>query len=86
MNIDDMIIILNQAKQDMVFGEIISKLFFPNNEVFFQYLLDKHKIKWFNLPYEWHTYFMVDDKIKDISKAKLIHLINKRFEELWELI
>ena len=84
--LDDMLVILEKAKKDMMFGEIISKLFFPNNEVFFQYLLDKHKLKWFNLPYEWHTYFMADDKIEDISKTKLIHLINKRFEELWELI
>ena len=57
-------------------------------------LLDKYKIKWFNLPYEWHTYLMdaggkifVDDITKEtVSKAKLIHLINKRFEELWKVI
>ena len=76
------------------FGENISKLFFPNNEVFFQYLLDKYKLKWFNIPYEWHTYLMDaggkifnDDITKEtVSKAKLIHLINKRFEELWKVL
>ena len=83
--IDDMLVVLKKAKSEMMFGETISKLFFPNNEVFFQYLLDKNKIKWFNIPHEWHTYIMTNSKI-DISKAKLIHLINKRFEELWELI
>ena len=83
--LDDMLATLEQAKKEKLFGENISKLFFANNEVFFQYLLDKNKIKWFNIPHEWHTYLMTDNKI-DISKAKLIHLINKRFEELWELI
>ena len=92
--LDDMLSVLDRAKEEKLFGDNISKLFFPNNEVFFQYLLDKYKIKWFNLPYEWHTYLMdaggkifVDDITKEtVSKAKLIHLINKRFEELWKVI
>jgi len=89
-----MLATLEQAKEEKLFGENISKLFFPNNEVFFQYLLDKYKLKWFNIPYEWHTYLMDaggkifnDDITKEtVSKAKLIHLINKRFEELWKVI
>ena len=92
--LDDMIAILNQAKEEKLFGENISKLFFANNEVFFQYLLDKYKIEFYNLPYEWHTYLMeaggkfANDEIskETISKAKLIHLINKRFEELWKVL
>ena len=92
--LNDMIAILNQAKEEKLFGENISKLFFANNEVFFQYLVDKYKLQWYNLPYEWHTYLMeaggkfANDEIskETISKAKLIHLINKRFEELWEVI
>jgi len=92
--LDDMLSVLDRAKEEKLFGDNISKLFFPNNEVFFQYLLDKYKIKWFNLPYEWHTYLMeaggkifIDDITKEtVSKAKLIHLINKRFEELWKVI
>jgi hypothetical protein len=92
--LNDMIAILNQAKEEKLFGENISKLFFANNEVFFQYLLEKYKIEFYNLPYEWHTYLMeaggkfANDEIskETISKAKLIHLINKRFEELWEVI
>jgi|TARA_B100001245_G_scaffold208766_1_gene171920 hypothetical protein len=92
--LDDMLSVLNRAREEKLFGENISKLFFPNNEVFFQYLLDKYKLKWFNIPYEWHTYLMDaggkifnDDITKEtVSKAKLIHLINKRFEELWKVI
>ena len=92
--LDDMLTVLKQAKEEKLFGENISKLFFANNEVFFQYLLDKYKIEFYNLPYEWHTYLMeaggkfANDEIskETISKAKLIHLINKRFEELWKVL
>ena len=79
----DLINTLNKAKEEKLFGEEISKLFFANNEIFFHYLLDKYDIDWFNLPKEWHTYLMNKDKItKDLKSVKMIHLINKRFEEL----
>ena len=92
--LDDMLAVLEQAKEEKLFGENVSKLFFANNEVFFHYLLDKYKIKWFNIPYEWHTYLMDaggkifnDDITPELkTKSKLIHLINKRFEELWEVL
>ena len=83
----DLINILNKAKEEKLFGDEISKLFFANNEIFFHYLLDKYKIDWFNLPKEWHTYLMNKDKItKDLKSVKMIHLINKRFEELWQVL
>jgi len=83
----DLINTLNKAKEEKLFGEEISKLFFANNEIFFHYLLDKYNIDWFNLPKEWHTYLMTKDKItKDLKSAKMIHLINKRFEELWQVL
>ena len=82
----DMMNNLNLAKQEKLFGEEISKLFFANNEVFFHYLLDKYNIDWFNLPKEWHTYYMKNHEIKNVHNAKMIHLINKKFEELWSLL
>ena len=85
--LDELLNILNEAKKEKFFGEEISKQFFPNNEVFFHYLLDKYNIDWYNLPKEWHTYLMSKNKItKDIKNSKMIHLINKRFEELWEVL
>jgi hypothetical protein len=85
--LNEMIDVLNKAKEEKFFGKEISKLFFANNEIFVHYLLDKDNIDWYNLPKEWHTYLMKKDKItNDIKSAKMIHLINKRFEELWELI
>ena len=75
------------AKEEKFFGEEISKFFFENNEIFVHYLFDKDNIDWFNLPKEWHTYLMKKDKItNDIKSAKMIHLINKKFEELWTIL
>ena len=85
--LDELLDVLYIAKKEKLFGEEISKFFFPNNEVFFHYLLDKYNINWYNIPKEWHTYLMNKDKItNDLKSAKMIHLINKRFEELWEIL
>ena len=85
--LNEMVDVLNKAKEEKFFGEEISKLFFANNEIFVHYLLDKDNIDWYNLHKEWHTYLMKKDKITtDIKSAKMIHLINKRFEELWTIL
>ena len=82
-----MISILKKVKEDKLFGDEITKLFFANNEIFVHYLLDKNNIDWYNLPKEWHTYLMNKQKItNEIKSAKMIHLINKRFEELWSIL
>ncbi len=83
-NLDYMIEVLNKAKNEEFYGETISKLFFPNNEVFFHYLLEKNNIDWYNLPREWHTYYLKNDVIgPEVNDAKMIHLINKKFNDLW---
>ena len=83
----DMMVVLNKAKDERFFGEVVSNLFFENNEVFVHYLLDRYKLNWFNLPKEWHTYLMKKDEVTpEIKNAKMIHLINKKFEELWTIL
>ena len=83
-NLDYMIEVLNKAKNEEFYGETISKLFFPNNEVFFHYLLEKNNIDWYNLPREWHTYYLKNDVVgPEVNDAKMIHLINKKFNDLW---
>ena len=78
---------LELAKNEKFFGNNITSNFFANNEVFFHYLLDKYNISWYNIPREWHTYYMKKDIIDDgVKNVKMIHLINKRFEELWEIL
>lgn len=93
-NLDNMLNALKLAKEEELFGKNVSQLFFANNEVFFQYLLDKNKLKWTNIPFEWHTYIMdaggkiCNDIISKevVSESKMIHLINKRFEDLWKIL
>ena len=83
----DMMVVLNKAKDEKFFGEVVSNLFFANNEVFIHYLLDRYKLNWFNLPKEWHTYLMKKDEVTtEVKNAKMIHLINKKFEELWTIL
>jgi len=78
---------LELAKNEKFFGNNITSNFFANNEIFFHYLLDKYNISWYNIPREWHTYYMKKDIIDDgVKNVKMIHLINKRFEELWEIL
>ena len=78
---------LELAKNEKFFGKNITSNFFANNEIFFHYLLDKYNISWYNIPREWHTYYMKKDIIDDgVKNVKMIHLINKRFEELWEIL
>ena len=48
--LNEMVDVLNKAKEEKFFGEAISKLFFANNEIFVHYLLDKYNIDWYNLP------------------------------------
>ena len=84
--LNEMTHILNKAKEEKFFGEEISKFFFENNEIFVHYLFDKDNIDWFNLPKEWHTYYMKNHEIKNVHDVKMLHLINKKFEELWSIL
>ena len=86
-NLDNMIELLNKVKEEEFFGKKLTNLFFANNEVFFHYILDKYQIEWYNIPYSWHTYILEKMPIKkDLKNANMIHLINKKFDELWNII
>ncbi len=86
--LDELIYVLNKAKTEKLFGEEVSKLFFANNEIFVHYLIDKDNIEWLNIPVEWHTFVMrrSDEISKELKQVKMIHLINKKFEELWQVL
>jgi hypothetical protein len=49
-NLNNLIDLLNKAKNEEYFGNTISSLYEPNNETFFTYLLEKNNIEWNNLP------------------------------------
>ena len=77
---------LQLAVKENMFGEEITQYFFANNETFYSYILDKHNIKWHNMTPEWHTMIM-DQSSYDIKhqihNAKLVHMINKKFNMMW---
>ena len=53
---------------------------FDNNEVFLTYLIEKNDIQINNLE-DWHRIY--DDLDMDIENAKMLHVINKRFEDVY---
>lgn len=82
---NNMIEVFNDAIKESPFSEEYTKYFFINNEVFFSYILDKYKLDWYNLPFEWHHYhFHMPNEHKifyknKLLKAKMIHMIDKDF-------
>ncbi len=88
-NLEHMLNVLKETKEEMFYDKDITDYFFPNNEVFFHYLLDKNNLNWFNLPEKWHkiNYGSNDSKISnEYKKYKMIHLISKEFDELWKIL
>tara|TARA_B100000035_G_scaffold157337_1_gene134060 strand:- start:383 stop:1246 length:864 start_codon:yes stop_codon:yes gene_type:complete len=86
--LDDMLQVLSDTKKEQFYGEDITKFFFANNEVFVHYLLDKYNIDWFNLPESWHKiHYRRDlDISPEYKEAHMIHLISKKFDELWKVL
>ncbi len=86
--LDEMLKVLNDTKEECFYGEKITDYFFANNEIFFHYLLDKYKVEWFNLPESWHKihYTREANFTPDFKESHMIHMISKKFDELWKLL
>ena len=84
-NLDLCIDKLQQAKKENMFGDELTEYFFPNNEVFFSYLLEKNNIAWHNLAPAWHTVIYrtrkqtINDTKLLIKNANMVHMIGKDF-------
>ena len=78
---------LHTAVEENMFGKEITQYFFANNETFYSYILDKYQIKWNNITPDWHTmlFDQQDYQLKhDLYNAKLVHVINKNFQDVWQ--
>jgi len=79
-NLNDMIELLYQAKEDNVYPREIADKMTPNNEVFLTYLIEKNNIETNYLNESWN--YIVDDIRKDVNDDSVfLHLINKEFGE-----
>ena len=82
--LDDMIELLGEAKEDNAFPDEICKHFTPNNEVFMSYLIERDNIPHVDLTMNWN--FIMDDigtRTVD-EQGELIHWVTKEFEYAFE--
>lgn len=81
-NLNDMIELLYEAKEDNVYPREIADKMTPNNEVFLSYLIEKNNIEFNDLHQKWN--FIVDDITSNLNTKKInpvfVHVINKNFE------
>ena len=79
---------LEQAKEEQMFGPTLTDKFFLNNEILFSFNLEYNNIPWNNLSEDWH-FMMLSGNMSpnkdNLNDAKLIHVIDKKFERIFNL-
>lgn len=68
-----------KQNKDKFFPDAIADNFNYDNETLFSYLIEKNNVTWCELDDNWHYIYDKQEKIDNSSK--LIHFINKRFED-----
>lgn len=68
-----------KQNKDKFFPDVIADNFNYDNETLFSYLIEKHNVAWCELDDNWHYIYDKQEKIDNSSK--LIHFINKKFED-----
>lgn len=77
--LQDMHDLLDEAKEDSLFPESITRNFYYNNEVYISYLVERDEIPHTNLTMNWN--FIMDDvQIEPVASAELMHHVRKEFE------
>ena len=72
--------LLDEAREDSLYPEEISKNFYYNNEVYMTYLIAKYKIPFTDLGMQWN--FILDGyQPNPTDAAYLLHHVNKEFEK-----
>lgn len=78
--LDEMVELVEEAREDNVFPEQVSRHFVPNNEVFISYLVERDNIPHVDLTMNWN--FIMDGigPRKVDEQGELIHWVTKEFE------
>ena len=74
--------ILDEAKEDSLFPEEISRNFYYNNEVYISYLVERDNIPHVDLTMNWN--FIIDDvQTYPTSAGELLHYVRKEFDQVF---
>lgn len=78
-NLDEMHETFHQALEDNIYPENITDNWFPNNEAFISYLIEKNEVPFTNIGLQWN--FILDKFCPRITSAcHFVHHVNKEFE------
>ena len=78
--LDEMNLLLDEAKEDSLYPIEISKNFYYNNEVYMSYLVERYDIPHTDLSMAWN--FIIDEFQPDpVDSAYFIHYVNKDFHK-----
>ena len=80
--------VLKEAIIDNIYPSILSSSWKRNNEIYFSYLLERHKIPSYEIGYKWN--FIIEDESSSSTEAEydkkitpaayFVHQVNKNFE------
>ena len=74
--------ILDEAREDSLFPEEISRNFYYNNEVYISYLVERDNIPHVDLTMNWN--FIIDDvQTYPTSAGELLHYVRKEFDQVF---
>lgn len=80
---DEMVSILEEAKEDNLYPTEINRLWKPNNEMFVTYLIERFDVPYTNIGLQWN--FILDKLCpKPSAAAHMLHHVNKEFEISFE--
>jgi len=69
----------NEAVDDNVYPDDITKLWFQNNEVYISYLVERYQVPYQNIGLPWN--FLIDRNHPEVSAAgHFLHHVNKEFQ------
>ncbi len=71
--------VYKEACEDNLYPEQVSRVWTPNNEAFFSYIIEKYDIPMIDIGISWN--YILDAKVRKYTDgAHFIHQVNKEFE------
>jgi hypothetical protein len=77
--LDECLKVYAEALEDNVYPDEVSRVWIPNNEAFFSYLIERYNIPMINIGISWN-YILNQDITTYTDAVHFIHQVNKDFE------